>query len=93
MIKKIKTFPSLNPRFKDYLIIGTEEPRVYFIPEKEFLDLVIRAGRRFRTLAPLAPYPLLIGCEWRTNGTIYKWFLKELKKIQVKYEDALEIRQ
>ena len=86
MIKRIRTAPCFNPRLKDFLVVGTEEPKVYLIPEREFTNLVIEAGRRFKNLAPLAPYPNILGCEWRTNKTIYEWFVKKLKEIQKKYE-------
>ncbi|MBW2675666.1 MAG: hypothetical protein JRD89_20045 [Deltaproteobacteria bacterium] len=93
MIRTIKTVPSFNPKLKDYLIVATEEPKVYLIPETEFRNLIIEAGRKFNTLAPLAPYPNILGCEWKTNNTIYKWFVKRLKGIQEKYEFILKAQE
>ena len=89
VIRTIKTVPCFNPRLKDFLVVGTEEPKTYLIPEREFTNLVIEAGRRFDTIAPLAPYPNIIGCEWKTNNTVYKWFVKKLKEIQKKYDHLL----
>jgi len=91
MLREMKIVPSASPKYKDWLMITTDEPKIYFIPSFEFVNLIIEAGRRFNTLAPIAPYenlPLL-GQVWKTNNTIYEWFLKKLKKIQPKYEHLL----
>jgi len=87
VIRTFKTVKSLNPQFKDYLIITDSDnpPKAYFIPEREFTELIIKAGKRFNTLAPLAPYPSILGVEWKTNSTIYKWFRKRLIQIQERY--------
>ena len=92
MIREITTVPSFNPDFQDWLIVSVKEPKpkVFFIPEKEFTDLLIEAGRRFNSIAPLAPYPNLLGCVWKTNNTIFRWFVKRLEAVQKKYEWALE---
>ena len=71
-------------------MVATEEPKVYLVPEREFTRLVIEAGRRFNTLAPLAPYPSLLGAEWKTNSTIYRWFVKRLKELAEKFEPLVQ---
>lgn len=91
-MKSFKTIAALNPKLKDYLIIADSEepPKTYLIPSVEFTNLLIEAGRRFNTLAPLAPYPHLLGCEWKANNTTYKWFRKRLIKIQENYNFLLD---
>jgi len=84
-LKTIKTICPTNPDFKDFLIIVFENHKTYLIPKREFSNLLNRAAKRFNTIVPLAPYPSIFGCEWKTNKTIYQWFTKELPKIQLRY--------
>jgi len=92
MLRSIKTVPCFNPRLKDFLVVATEEPKVYLIPEAEFRNLILEAGRKFRNLCPLAPYPNVLGCEWKTNKRTYEWFVKRLKEVQEKYEWIINAR-
>jgi len=86
-MKRILIVPSLNPKFKGWLVITPEgEGKTFLLPEQVFTNLLIECGRRFKTLAPLAPYPFLLGCELKTNDTIYKWLMKKLEKLQKQYE-------
>jgi hypothetical protein len=90
MIKELMTVKSINPKYQNWLIIATREGRVFFIPEKEFLDLMVEAQRRFKTIAPLAPYPYVLGALWKTNSTLYKWFIKRLEEKQEVYRKYID---
>jgi len=91
--KTLKTAYATNPKLKDYLIIVTEETKTFLIPEKEFTNLIIKAGERFNIITPLGPYPSIFGVEWKTNKTIYEWFVKQLIEIQKRYNWVLETYQ
>ena len=58
-----------------------EHDKVLIVPSEVFQDLFLKAGKRFDTIAPLGPYPEMIGVRWETNNTIYTWFVKNLRKV------------
>jgi len=83
----VNTVRATNPQYSDYLLIKAD--KLYLLPQDVFIKLVIDAGRRFKTIAPLAPYPNpfpeLLGVKWETNQTIYNWFCKKLKEYEKLY--------
>lgn len=82
-LRSVLTTNCMNPRFKDWLLVTLPEEesnKVFIIPREAFLGLLKDASHRFNEIAPLGPYPEIIGVRWKSNNTVYQWFVKKLRK-------------
>ncbi|MBO3801793.1 MAG: hypothetical protein JTT12_05695 [Candidatus Brockarchaeota archaeon] len=90
-MKEIKTCKSFNPKYPNFILVFTEDNKTYFLPEEVFTKIIIESGRKYKTLAPLSPYPesnlfnLLGAVSWKTNNQIYAYVIKQLEKYQKLY--------
>ena len=88
-MKELSTTPSMNREYPEYLLIATREetPKIFWIHRDVFKNLLLEAGRRFKTICPLAPYPnalteVLGTLTWKSNSTVFKWVIKKLEKLE-----------
>lgn len=92
VLKSILLVQPLNPKLQHcYMLLASEIKKCFIIPKSEFLHLESKASKRFKVIAPLAPYPHLLGLELKMNNTVFKWITRNLEKIQEKYKHLLEV--